>query len=77
MKKTTLPIIAFATTFIICYFCICFLIPAFRIKLAAEPMEYFIESLKHMAMVKSIISIFIAIIAGVVASIIGKKRQQQ
>ncbi len=75
MKKATLPIIVFVTAFIICYICICFLIPGFRIKLAAEPMEYFIESLKHMAMIKSIISIFIAIIAGVLTRIIGNRQK--
>lgn len=52
MKKAILPIILFFAVFVLVYLSLCFLIPGFRIKLAAEPMVYFVESLQHMALIK-------------------------
>lgn len=45
-------LIAFAATYII----LCFMVPDLRIKLAAPPLEYFIESLKSCVPLKAGIS---------------------
>ena len=48
MNKKALSAILFLITFVAAYLFICFGIPGMRIKLEAEPMELFIESIKHM-----------------------------
>lgn len=57
MKKTglfsTLFIIAFIGSYLFC----CYLIPGWKIKLDADPMTYFFESIKHMALLKGLISL--------------------
>ena len=47
----------FVFAFIGAYLFICFSIPGMRIKLEAEPMELFMESITHMALLKSVISL--------------------
>ena len=46
-NKKILSIILFIVGFIVTYLIMCYCIPGLRIKLAAEPMEYFIESIKY------------------------------
>ncbi len=53
----------------------CYLIPGMRIKLAAEPMEYFAESIKHMALFKSTVSLLLAVIAGSIP-LLGKRQKR-
>ena len=40
----------------------CYLVPGLRIKLYAEPMVYFIESIKSMVLVKIVVSFVVAMI---------------
>ena len=46
MKKILLSVVLFIVSFMAVYLIICYL-PSMRIKLAAEPMEYFVASIKH------------------------------
>lgn len=66
MKKKTIPAILFILVFIVTYLFLCFGIPGLRIKLKADSAEVFLESVKAMALFKSIISL----VAGVVVRII-------
>ena len=74
MKKKGLSAILFLITFIATYLLICFGIPGMRIKLEAEPMELFIESIKHMMFFKSMISLVVASVVGAVPFLIWKKK---
>ena len=60
MNKQGLSAVLFLITFVAAYLFICFGIPGMRIKLEAEPMELFFESIAHMALFKSVISIAVA-----------------
>jgi hypothetical protein len=51
----------------------CYCIPGMRIKLAAGPAEYFIESIKHMVLFKSLISLVVGAILGVLPILVRKK----
>lgn len=64
-NKDILSIILFIVGFIATYLIMCYCIPGLRIKLAAEPMEYFIESIKSMVLFKSIVSCIVGIILAV------------
>ena len=74
MKKKGLSAILFLITFIATYFLICFGIPGMRIKLEAEPMELFIESIKHMMFFKSMISLVVASVVGAVPFLLRRKK---
>ena len=74
MKKKGLSAILFLITFIATYLLICFGIPGMRIKLEAEPMELFIESIKHMMFFKLMISLFVASVVGAVPFLLWKKK---
>jgi len=69
MKK----VIIFITVFILVCLGMCYLVPGLRIKLDAEPVVYFIESIKNMMLIKSIVSFFVALIATVFAVNIKKR----
>ncbi|MBR1386009.1 MAG: hypothetical protein IJ568_04190 [Bacilli bacterium] len=72
MKKT-LSIILFVVGFIATYLIMCYCIPGLRIKLAAEPKEYFIESIKYAAIFKTITSCVVGGIFAALPYIIKKK----
>ena len=74
IKKKGLSAILFLITFIATYLLICFGIPGMRIKLEAEPMELFIESIKHMMFFKSMISLVVASVVGAVPFLLWKKK---
>ena len=61
-NKKLLSSILFVVGFIATYLIMCYCIPGLRIKLAAEPMEYFIESIKYAAIFKVVISCIIGAI---------------
>jgi len=63
----------FLIGFIATYLIICFVIPGMRIKLEAEPLEYFIKSIRHMAFIKTAASIVVALILGAIPLLLGKK----
>lgn len=72
-NKKLLSIILFAVGFAATYLIMCYCIPGLRIKLAAEPMEYFIKSIKQMAVLKSVVSCIIATILAVIPHFIKNK----
>lgn len=74
MKKKGLSVILFLITFIATYLLICFGIPGMRIKLEAEPMELFIERIKHMMFFKLMISLIVASVVGAVPFLLWKKK---
>lgn len=61
MKRTLTSILFFILGFIISYLMISWL-PAMRIKLAAEPMEYFLENIRHMAQFKGTVSLAVGLV---------------
>ena len=73
MNKKALSAILFLITFVAAYLFICFGIPGMRIELEAEPMELFIESIKHMMLFKSMISLAIAAVIGAIPLFSRKK----
>lgn len=62
MKKNILLSVLFVAVFVITYFVLCFMIPEWRIKLEADPFIYFIESVKSMAFIKTMISLVVGAI---------------
>ena len=66
MKKTGLFIVFFMVAFAAAYLACCYLVPGWRIKLAADSFTYFLESIKHMAFLKSMISLGVGLIAGAI-----------
>lgn len=72
-NKKIISSILFIVGFLVTYLIMCYCIPALRIKLAAEPMEYFIESIKYAVVFKSVVSLIIAIILAVIPHIIKNK----
>ena len=74
MNKKALSAILFLITFVAAYLFICFGIPGMRIKLEAESMELFIESIKHMMLFKSMISLVVASVVGAVPFLLWKKK---
>ena len=65
MKKVSIALL-FVIVFVATYLVICFAIPGMRIKLEAEPIEYFLESIRHMAFVKTAASLVAALIVGTI-----------
>ena len=74
MNRKGLSAILFLITFVAAYLFICFGIPGMRIKLEAEPVVLFIESIKHMMLFKSMISLVVASVVGAVPFLIWKKK---
>lgn len=74
MNKKGLSAILFLITFVAAYLFICCGIPGMRIKLEAEPVVLFIESIKHMMLFKSMISLVVASVVGAVPFLIWKKK---
>ena len=66
MKKVSIALLLFVIVFVATYLVICFAIPGMRIKLEAEPIEYFLESIRHMAFVKTAASLVAALIVGTI-----------
>ena len=53
MKKFLIAALLFLAVFCLSYIGCCYLIPGFRIKLEADCLTYFLESLRFMVLVKS------------------------
>lgn len=74
MKKVVISLISFVVVFIATYLILCYL-PHLRIKLSAPPMEYFVESIKHMVFFKSLVSVVVGILtAGILFLIQGRTK---
>lgn len=74
MKKKGLSAILFLISFVATYLFVCFGISEMRIKLDAEPIELFIESIKHMMLFKTMISLVVASVVGAVPFLLRKKK---
>ena len=74
MKKKGLSVILFLISFVATYLFVCFGIPGMRIKLDAEPIELFIESIKHMMLFKTMISFVVASVVGAVPFLLRKTK---
>ncbi|MBR1972837.1 MAG: hypothetical protein IKA16_05355 [Oscillospiraceae bacterium] len=66
MKKVLLSVLLGVLGFTVTYIGLCYFVPGWRIKLDAEPLVYFLKSLKHMAFLKCVISSLIAVAAAVI-----------
>lgn len=64
MKKSLISAILAVIAFMAAYVALCYLVPGWRLKLAAPAGAYFIQSLRHMALLKGIF----AMAAGLVAA---------
>ena len=64
----------FLIIFVATYLFVCFGIPGMRIKLDAEPMEYFLKNVSHMVFIKTIISFVATIVVGSIALIMWRKK---
>lgn len=73
-KPTIIVSVVFVATFMASYICLCYMVPGLRIKLDAEPMEYFIKSIKHMMLVKGAMALVVAAIPSCIITIIRRKR---
>lgn len=60
MKKIILPAMIFFAAFTASYIGLYYLVPGLRIKLAADAVTYFMESISFMVLFKSIVSFVIA-----------------
>lgn len=56
MKKLLISVILAVIVFAVVYVAQCYMVPGWRIKLAAPAMEYFVASLRHMVLLKGLIA---------------------
>ena len=73
MKRMILSAVLFLVVFIGTYLIVCFLIPGMRLKLDAEPREYFIACITHMVGFKVAVSAVAALVVGALPWIFRKK----
>lgn len=74
MKKTGLSISLFLIAFAFTYIGLCYLVPGWRIKLAADNLTYFFESLKTLAPIKCLISLVVGLIISFIPALIQKTK---
>ncbi len=60
MKRFVLSVLLFLTVFALSYIGLSYLVPVWRLKLEADAATYFLMNLRHKALLKGIISFFIA-----------------
>ena len=63
MKKLLISVILAVIVFAAVYVAQCYMVPGWRIKLAAPAMEYFAASLRHMDLLKGMIAAAAAAVA--------------
>ena len=63
MKKPLISVILAVIVFAAVYVAQCYMVPGWRIKLAAPAMEYFAASLRHMVLLKGLIAAAAAAVA--------------
>lgn len=63
MKKLLISVILAVIVFAAVYVALCYMVPGWRIKLAAPAMEYFAASLRHMVLLKGLIAAAAAAVA--------------
>ncbi|RXJ04503.1 hypothetical protein DS745_03730 [Anaerobacillus alkaliphilus] len=75
MKKVVISVFSFFIVFVGTYVLIGYL-PNFRIKLDAPPLEYFVETIKHMVFFKSLVSVLVGgLVSGALFIIIRRKNE--
>lgn len=67
MKKFFISLVLAIIVFAAVYVAQCYMVPGWRIKLAAPAMEYFAASLRHMVLLKGLIAAAAAAVAVAVA----------
>lgn len=67
MKKAMVSAAWFLAAFVVTYVVLCY-IPPLQIKLDADPLTYFIESIKKAAIFKGIVSLTIGAAAGALSA---------
>lgn len=63
MKKLFISLVLAVIVFAAVYVALCYMVPGWRIKLAAPAMEYFAASLRHMVLRKGLIAAAAAAVA--------------
>lgn len=63
MKKLCISLVLAVIVFAAVYVAQCYMVPGWRIKLAAPAMEYFVASLRHMVLLKGLIAAAVAVAA--------------
>lgn len=63
MKKLLISVMLAVIVFAAVYVAQCYMVPGWRIKLAAPAMEYFVASLRHMVLLKGLIAAAAAAVA--------------
>ena len=71
MKKWLLRGLLFAVVFCAAYLACCYLIPGWRLKLAADSLTYFMATIQSMVLIKASIS---ALTAAIITVLYTKKR---
>ena len=66
MKELLSSVILAVIVFAAVYVAQCYMVPGWRIKLAAPAMEYFAASLRHMALLKGLAAMAAALVAATV-----------
>ena len=75
MRRKVLLSVLFIVIFAVTYLGLCYLIPGWRIKLEAEPVVYLIESIKSMALIKTVISLIVgAVFTFLIGKVVGGNR---
>lgn len=75
MRRKVLLSVLFIVIFAVTYLGLCYLIPGWRIKLEAEPVVYLIESVKSMALIKTVISLVVgAVFTFFIEKVVGGNR---
>ena len=76
MKRKILSVCLFLVIFAAVYALLCYF-PPLRIKLAAGPMEYFRESIRHGVPFKMLVSAIAGLLAGSVPLIAARRRDRK
>ena len=74
MKKVSISICLFLIAFVFTYIGSCYWVPGWRIKLAADSLTYFFESLKALAPIKFLVSLVVGLIISFIPILIQKMK---
>lgn len=77
MKTKGLSSVLFIIVFIVVYIALCYVVPGWRIKLEADPATYLVESLSHMAVIKSLIALIAAYAAAAIPNVIKRAKKKK
>lgn len=66
MKKFCISAILAVFVFLAVYVALCYMVPGWRLKLEAPAMEYFVASLRHMALLKGFMAMAVALVTATV-----------